>query len=279
MRAVALLALAALLLFASACGGSGDSGRAAALAALDQATEAAQLESEMAALVGEVSDDASGSERRRLGDELDELDRRARALIASADAEDSLEADVVAATEETQAAGQALVNVVDGGGSGDVGQARKLAIGRLAQSNQRLRAATNLIRTDLEEQGELSADVDAKIDATLSRLDRSAEAAEAANCTGSVEASTGEVLEVLEKTGPDGPATELPPELCAEAVETLEIYLSGGGDTEGLGGSGGFAKVGDWLCFHPTLPVVEETGEIAGCERDDQLIVAMQQGG
>ncbi len=93
-RALAAALCVPAALVPVACGSSGADGRDEALAALQLATEAANLRSEMGKLVGDLGSDPSARTRRQAQRRLVSLDREAAELIASAEADSTYEVEL-----------------------------------------------------------------------------------------------------------------------------------------------------------------------------------------
>ena len=158
----------------AACGSSGDSARDDALAALDRATDAAGLEAEMAALIGDLPLEPTEEEASAFTDSLAQIDTQAGDILASADTGEAYDEEITSAAETIRTTGRDLTAAAKA--RGRLTAARKKAVADLKGSNQDLRTAAELIGADLEEEGELSAEDTDAVDSLLTDLDTSEQA-------------------------------------------------------------------------------------------------------
>ena len=232
---VAALTLLGAVAFA-ACGSSGDSARDDALAALDRATDAAGLEAEMVALVGDLPLEPTEKETSAFTDSLSQIDTQAGDILASADTGESYDEEIRSAIEQVRTAGRGLTEAANRSG---LTAARKKAIADLKESNTDLRAAAGLIRAALEDEDELSAEDSEAFDGLLTDLDTSEQAVTDAGKEIATQEAEAEAAE----------------QAAAEAAAAEEAASSSGGCPPGFELIGGPGAGAGGSCRNP------QTGE------------------
>lgn len=258
------------------CGASEDS-RDDALASLQLTTEVASLQSEMGKLVGDLVDERSARQRRRIERRFKALDRRAVRLVVTAQDEAGLpdaSAEIAAAGRELRAASLSMVIVAANPLSGPAGPARESARAAAHAASRHLRRAVGLAAAALTDGGELSSDdrgavADSRravghtarrtaasfsaLKASVGRQRREVASVEATSVAPPVaaEGGTSGGCGTIQSEGVTATIVIVSGSVdCAEATAVLQQY---GDPSTPKEGSGGAANIGEWLCLHSSI--------------------------